>query len=252
MTPRSSVCRIKTRAKVSRIAPCPSAAKEQPSQIVHLPIGTLRAHSRNARTHPKRQVQALARSIEQFGFTIPIIADENKIILAGHGRWLAAQQLKMQQVPVVIIAGLSDVERRAYLLADNKLAEKAGWDRNLLAVELDALAPLLAETGLDISLTGFEPVEIDGLMGDLIDDESDPADEPPPLAKDPISRPGDSWLLGSHRLLCGDARRATHYRKLMRGELAAMVFTDPPYNISIPSVQGRGRRKHTNFRHGFR
>ncbi len=218
-----------------------------PNQLQGLPTGALRAHPSNAHTHPKKQVAAIARSIEQFGFTVPILADENGTILAGHGRWLAARQLGLKQVPVITLSGLSEAERRAYLLADNKLAEKAGWDLNLLAVELSTLAPLLTATGLDIALTGFETAEIDSLMGDLVDPEVDPADEPPPLANDPVSRAGDLWLLGSHRLLCGDARRATHYRKLMGGGLAAMAFADPPYNVSIPAVQGRGRRKHADF-----
>jgi DNA modification methylase len=147
----------------------------------------------------------------------------------------------------VVLSGLSDTQKRAYLLADNKLAEKAGWDRATLAVELNSLAPLLEGAGLDISLTGFEPAEIDSLMGDLVDSEADPADQPPPLAAEPVSRAGDLWLLGPHRLLCGDAREASHFRTLMGSDLAAMVFADPPYNVCIRSVQGRGKIKHGDF-----
>ena len=171
----------------------------------------------------------------------------NNTVLAGHGRLAAAKLIGLRDVPTLLVAGLSDAQKRAYVLADNKLAEKAGWDRTTLAVELNSLTPLLEEVGLDISLTGFEPVEIDGLLGDLVDPESDPADEPPFLAKEPVSKSGDLWLLGPHRLLCGDARDASQYRKLMGADRAAMVFADPPYNVSIKSVQGRGKIKHGDF-----
>jgi DNA modification methylase len=217
------------------------------NQIEEVSTRALRAHPSNSRRHPHKQIRQLARSIEQFGFTSPIIVDEKRIILAGHGRWLAAQQLELPRVPVVVLSGLSDTQKRAYLLADNKLAEKAGWDRATLAVELNSLAPLLEGAGLDISLTGFEPAEIDSLMGDLVDPEADPADQPPPLAAEPVSRAGDLWLLGPHRLLCGDAREASHFRTLMGSDLAAMVFADPPYNVCIRSVQGRGKIKHGDF-----
>src|SRR5512133_1072147 len=217
------------------------------SQIRQAALGTLRAHPANAHVHSKKQIVQIGRSIRQFGFTVPIIIDENNVILAGHGRWLAAKHLGLQRVPVVVLSGLSDAERRAYLLADNKLVEKAGWDRSALALELKELAPLLADAGLDIHLTGFEPAEIDALMDDLIDPEEDPADELPEIGKRPISRKGDLWLLGRHRLLCADARQARDVRKLMGGECAAMVFTDPPYNVRISSIQGRGKIQHREF-----
>jgi DNA modification methylase len=217
------------------------------SQIREVSTRTLRAHPSNARTHSKKQIRQLGRSIQQFGFTVPILVDENGVILAGHGRWLAARELGLALVPVVVLSGLSEAQKRAYLLADNKLAEKAGWDKATLAVELSSLAPLLEEAGLDISLTGFEPAEIDTLMGDLIDPEADPADEPPSLAAEPVSRAGDMWLLGRHRLHCGDAREPSHFRKLMGSDCAAMAFADPPYNVSVRSVQGRGKIKHGDF-----
>jgi ParB-like chromosome segregation protein Spo0J len=130
---------------------------------------------------------------------------------------------------VVVVSGLSDAERRAYLLADNRLTEKAGWDRAALAIELRQLAPLLAEAGLDTELTGFETPEIDTLMGDLVDPEQDPSDEPSEIAKEPASRRGDLWLLDSNRLLCGNAKDKADLRKLMGREHATMVFTDPPF-----------------------
>ncbi len=216
-------------------------------QTKDVPTGTLRAHPSNSHTHPKKQIRQIARSIEQFGFTAPIIVDEHNVILAGHGRWLAAKDLGVASVPVVVVSGLSEAERRAYLLADNKLAEKAGWNKAALAFELNGLAPLLEEAGLDIALTGFEPPEIDALMADLVDPEADPDDEPPSLANEPVSRAGDLWLLGPHRLLCGDARAEAHFQGLMGQELAALVFADPPYNVSIKSIQGRGKIKHGDF-----
>ena len=221
----------------------------QTSQIRHVSPGTLRAHPSNTRTHPKKQIHQLARSIKQFGFTVPIVADDAGVILAGHARWSAAKELSLESVPVVVLSGLSDTEARAYVLADNKLAEKAGWDRNTLAIELSNLGPLLAEIDLDISITGFEPAEFEVLLGDIVDPEADPADEPPPLTTVPVSRKGDVWLLGAnrHRLLCGDARDASHFRKLMGANRAAMVFADPPYNVAIKSVQGRGKIKHGDF-----
>ena len=221
----------------------------QTSQIRHVSPGTLRAHPSNARTHPNKQIRQLARSIKQFGFTVPIVADDDGVILAGHARWSASKELGLESVPVVVLSGLSDTEARAYVLADNKLAEKAGWDRNTLAIELNNLSPLLSEIGLDISITGFEPAEFEILLGDIVDPEADPADEPPPLATVPVSCKGDIWLLGTerHRLLCGDARKSTHFRKLMGTDRAAMVFADPPYNVAIKSVQGRGKIKHGDF-----
>jgi DNA modification methylase len=216
-------------------------------QIKNVSIRRLRANPRNVRTHSKKQVRQIADSIRQFGFTAAIITDENSYILAGHGRWLAAKLLGLHDVPTVVIAGLSDARRRAYVLADNKLAEKAGWDGAALAVELNDLGPLLAEIGLNIDLTGFEPSEIDSLMGDQIDREHDPADDFLDVVGEPVSRIGDLWVLGKHRLGCGDARVATDLRRLMAGGRAATVITDPPYNVPTSSIQGRGKIKHRNF-----
>ena len=147
----------------------------------------------------------------------------------------------------MVMAGLSEGETRALALADNKIAANAGWDRAILAAELGELAGLLPECNLDIDITGFEPAEIDALMGDLIDREQDPLDSIPEIEKVPISRRGDLWQLGNHRLLCGDARDETDMRPLMGRGSAAMVFTDPPYNVRISSVQGRGKIRHREF-----
>jgi DNA modification methylase len=217
------------------------------SQIHQVPIGKLRPHPSNVRIHTKKGVATLASFTEQTEFINPIIANAKGHILAGHRRLQAAKLRGLPTVPVVTVSGLSDVQERAYILADNKLAEQSGYDRAGLAVELNQLAPLLAEAGLDIALTGFEPAEIDGLLGDLIDPERDPADEVPSPAQCAVSKPGDLWRLGPHRLLCGDARHARELRALMGRHRATMVFTDPPYNVRISSVQGRGRIKHREF-----
>jgi DNA modification methylase len=209
-------------------------------------VRNLRPNKRNARTHPKKQIKQITNSIRRFGWTYPILADENGTILAGHGRYLAALELGLSTVPVMTLASLSETEKRALALADNKVALNAGWDRELLARELGELADLLPECDLDVEITGFEPAEIDGLLGDLVDPELDPADDAPPPPMTAVSRPGDLWELGPHRLLCGDAQSAIDMQRLM-GTDATMMITDPPYNLPIRRVQGRGRIKHRDF-----
>jgi DNA modification methylase len=210
-------------------------------------INRLRPASRNAHTHAKKQIRQIANSITEFGWTYPILTDENQNVIAGHGRLAAAKLLGLHEVPVITVSGLSEAQKRALALTDNKIAANAGWDRAMLAAELGELADLLPECGLNLEITGFEPAEIDALMGDLIDPEQDPADELPEIAKEPVSLRGDLWLLNRHRLLCGDAKQATDVRKLMGRERAAMVFTDPPYNVRVSSIQGRGKIKHREF-----
>ncbi len=216
-------------------------------QIVQIATTKLRPHPANTRSHSKKQIGQIGESISQIGFLAPIISNENFYILAGHGRWLAAKQLGLQFVPVLIAAGLTEAKQRAYLLADNKLTENAGWDLAALAVELDQLAPLLAADGLDIGLTGFAAAEIDSLLTDLVDPEQDPIDTPAEVAQKPISHLGDVWHLDQHRLCCGNARLATDVARLMGQDRAAIVVTDPPYNVKIASVQGRGRIRHREF-----
>jgi DNA modification methylase len=216
-------------------------------QIVQVPTTQLRPHPHNTRTHSKKQIGQIGASIAKLGFRAPIIANEQFHILAGHGRWLAAKQLALKTVPVVIANGLTDAQQRAYLLADNKLTENAGWDHAALAAEIDQLAPLLTSENLDIELTGFAAPEIDALLADLVDPEQAPVDAPVELAKHPISETGDLWELGRHRLLCGNARKAADVAQLMAAAQATIVFTDPPYNVEIASVQGRGRTRHREF-----
>jgi DNA modification methylase len=150
----------------------------------------------------------------------------------------------------MVVSGLSDVEKRALALADNKIAANAGWHRKLLAEELGELAQLLPECNLDLEITGFEAPEIDSLFSDLVDPELDPADEVPPPSKLAISKIGDLWELGHHKLLCGNAQSTADVRRVMGGKVATMVITDPPYNLPIKQVQGRGRIKHGNFPQG--
>jgi DNA modification methylase len=209
----------------------------------------LKVNPRNARTHSKKQIRQIADSILAFGFVVPVVVDETDTILLGHGRLAAALDLDLKVVPVIIVEGLSDAKKRAVLLADNKITENAGWDRKRLSVELPELAELLIAEGLDISLTGFAPVEIDQIAIDFEDDTSDPADavESAWLTASVVSRPGDIWQLGEHRLACGDARNADDLDRLMAGKKASMGFFDPPYNVQVKSVVGRGRIKHAEF-----
>jgi DNA modification methylase len=206
--------------------------------IEMLPPADLRPYPRNARTHAKKQIRQIARSIERFGFTNPVLVDETNQIIAGHGRVAAALQLGLEQVPVLRLSHLSEADKRAYILADNRLAERSGWNREVLALELGELSELLPG---EIDITGFEVGEVDLLLTDF-DDAPDPADEAPaPATGAPVTRTADLWLLGPHRLTCGDARDGAAFERLMAGERAEMVFTDPPYNVPISGhVLGHG------------
>jgi ParB-like chromosome segregation protein Spo0J len=226
------------------------ASVSAPREIKLSSVRSLHRNKRNSRTHSKKQIRQIANSIRRFGWTYPILTDENNIILAGHGRYDAALQLGLREVPIIVLSGLNDAEKRALALADNQIATKAGWNRQLLAEELGELARLLPECNLDLEITGFETAEIDSLLGELVDPERDPADEVPPPQKTAISKIGDLWELGPHKLLCGDAKSAADVRRLMGAEPAKMVITDPPYNVPIKQVQGRGRIKHADFAQG--
>jgi DNA modification methylase len=220
-------------------------------QIETLAVETLRPYERNARTHSKKQIRQIAKSIERFGFCNPVLIDDQRQIIAGHGRVAAAKLLGIEHVPTVKLAHLSEVEKRAYILADNRLAEKAGWDRETLAIELQALVTL----DFEVELTGFETAEVD-----LILDEASEAtgatggreDEAPAYAaKRAVTRLGDLWELGPHRLLCADARDPASYAQLLDGTKAEFVFTDPPYNVPIDGhVCGLGRIRHADFAMG--
>ena len=219
-----------------------------PHRAIMMATRRLRLNKRNARTHPKKQIRQITEVIARFGWTYPIVADENLEIICGHARWQAANELQINEVPVIVLTGLRDAEKRALALADNKIAANAGWDRSILASELGELAALLPEIELDLSITGFEAAEIDALAIDLSDPEQEASDEILPIDTGaPITQAGDLWKLGVHRLLCGDACDKAHLRKLMGDDKSSMLFADPPYNVRIAATVGRGKIKHREF-----
>jgi DNA modification methylase len=227
----------------SQAAPVPCHSPE----LLHLPTASLTPYARNARSHSRQQIAQIARSIETFGFTNPILVDAGNRVIAGHGRLAAGKQLGLEVVPALRLEGLSEAQLRAYVIADNRLAEKAGWDKETLALELQGLADL--EIELDVTITGFETAEIDVLIQGLeLGGTVDAADELPAVPTVPVSETGDLWRLGSHLLLCGDALSKESYGRLMGGELAELVFTDPPYNVPVQGhVSGLGKVKHAEF-----
>lgn len=212
--------------------------------IIDRPLDALTPYSRNARRHSRRQIRQIADSLNRFGWTNPVLVDEDLGILAGHGRVEAARLLGMAEVPTICLAGLSPAERRAYIIADNRIAENAGWDKQLLAIEFNALI----EDGFDLELTGFDTVEIDGLLGlDEVGDDDETV-ELPGEGSVAVSRPGDLWTNGDHRIYCGSALEPESYERLLGSEQAQMVFTDPPYNLPIAgNVSGLGRVVHREF-----
>jgi hypothetical protein len=194
-------------------------------QIAQVAIGRLVPYARNARTHDESQIAQIAASITEYGFTNPVLIDAKGGIIAGHGRVLAAQALGLAQVPCIVLAHLSAAQRRSYVLADNKLALNAGWDEELLRIELGELR----DAGADLELTGFSAAELAALL-DANPGQGDP-DEVPPVPPVPVSRTGDLWLLGKHRLMCGDSTCGADVERLMNGERASLMFTDPPYLV---------------------
>jgi hypothetical protein len=183
------------------------------------------------------------------GFTNPLLVSEDGELIAGHGRYEAAVELGLGKVPAIVLAGLSPAKRRALAIADNKIAENAGWNRELLAIEIPELANLLPAEGLDVSILGFESVEIDQIQTDFEERAADPHDDiDPKWCEGPIvSKPGDMWVLGNHKILCGEARSGTDIARLMTGCYADMAILDPPYNVRIGGVVGRGKTKHSEF-----
>lgn len=218
-------------------------------QIEVLPVKQLRPYARNARTHSKKQIRQIAESIKEFGFTNPILIDREGMILAGHGRLEAAKLLAMDNVPCVRLENMTETQKRAYIIADNKLALNAGWDLDLLADELKELS--LPGLDIDVGLTGFSMAEIDGVLADADPEEPGNPDDDIMPDVDPASvrcKLGDIWEVGPHRIICGDARDRSTIAALMDGRLARAVITDPPYNVKIDGhVGGSGKIKHREF-----
>lgn len=201
-------------------------------EIVYKPLAKLIPYAKNARTHSEAQVAAIAGSIREFGFTNPILLDEHDGIIAGHGRVMAAMKLALIEVPTITLAGLTEVQKRAYIIADNKLALDAGWDAELLALELQDIRA----QGFDLAYTGFSTEELENLIrgtqpsGPESEVKEDTAPEPP---KNPITKAGDVWLLGRHRLICGDSTDPRVIKTLMDGRVSGLMVTDPPYGVSV-------------------
>ncbi|ALN88523.1 DNA methylase family protein [Lysobacter capsici] len=196
-------------------------------QIEQRPIEALIPYARNARTHSDAQVAQIAASIVEFGWTNPILVDGASGIIAGHGRLLAARQLGLATVPIIELAHLTLAQKRAYILADNRLAENAGWDEELLALELAELR----DADFDLDVIGFSEEELDELLGNGENEGQTDEDAVPEADSKPVSRAGDVWLCGNHKVICGDATSAEHYAALLGDELIDMTFTDPPYNV---------------------
>jgi DNA modification methylase len=219
-------------------------------RIERVTIGRLTPDPRNPRLHSERHIKQIARSIQAFGFNVPVLADREGNVLAGHGRVQAARRLGLQEVPVIRLEHLTPEQARAFSIADNRLSETSSWDDRLLGEILRDLASV--ELNFELEATGFTMGEIDLRIEGLSEPNAanpDPADDlPPGVNRPPVSRPGDVWQLGLHRLLCGNALDQSAYDKLTHGAAAQAVFTDPPYNVPIHGhVSGKGRVRHREF-----
>jgi DNA modification methylase len=215
--------------------------------VEQISLSELRPWGKNARTHSKKQIRQIADSIKTFGFTSPVLIDETNTILAGHGRMEAAKLLEIPAVPCIRIGNLSMARKRAYVLADNKLALNAGWDEEILGSELKEL--LVSDLGIDIGITGFTIAEVDrAIEGLAVEEDGNPEDDEVQQIVPSRCTVGDVWQLGPHRLVCGDSLDRDVVAILMDGENAQMVFSDPPYNVPIDGhVSGLGSVRHREF-----
>jgi DNA modification methylase len=224
-----------------------SALQRRLGPIEYQPIASLAAYDKNPRRHPEKQIVNLMASISEFGFALPVLVDAERTIIVGHARIEAARRLGIAEVPVLVAGNWSKAQVRAYRLADNRLAELATWDDELLSIELSALIEI---DEVPIDLLGWETAEIDLIVdgeGKSIN-SADPADEIPEPPAVPVSRTGDLWLLGSHRLLCASSLESVAWQLLMDGRLGAMAFTDAPYNVPVSGhVCGLGKIQHAEF-----
>ncbi|MCW5680007.1 MAG: site-specific DNA-methyltransferase [Xanthobacteraceae bacterium] len=215
-------------------------------QVEHKPVSKLTRLPNSPRVHSIRQIKLLKRSIELFGFVNPILIDTKCRVIAGWGRVLAAQALQLREVPTLRIHHLNEDELRAYVIADNRLADKGGWDRELLALELQGLN----EIGFDIEAIGFENAELDIILEEAKEARGGDSAEDRlfEISNSVITQPNDLWSCGRHKLLCGDAREAEAYKRILGSDKAALVITDPPYNVQIKgNVSGLGRHQHAEF-----
>jgi DNA modification methylase len=204
-----------------------------PLKLEYRSVEALIPYARNAKQHPDAQVAQIAASIREFGWGAPILVDGNNNVIAGHGRLLAARKLGMAEVPVVSMDHLTDTQRRALILADNKIGENASWEDELLGIELSELK----DAGFDLELTGFSTEEWEALIaGEETDKEGLTDEDAVPEVLEPISKPGDLWVLGKHKVLCGDATKLDDYKRLLGDELVDMTFTDPPYNVNYANT----------------
>lgn len=209
-----------------------------------LATSALKPNPRNARTHTDKQIDQIAASIKCFGWLVPIVIEDSGMILAGHGRWLAAQRLGLAEVPVIRAGHLTDEDRRAFALAENRIAQLSGWDDKLLAEELN----ILFEGGYNIEITGFSTTDLDFSVPEAKEEDKPESVELPDPDAVAVTRPGDLWQIGPHRLYCGDARDAGSYESLLGDERADIVFCDPPYNVPIDGfVSGNGKVRHREF-----
>lgn len=206
------------------------------------PVDKLIPYARNSRTHNDVQVAQIVASIKEFGFTNPILIGADDVIIAGHGRLLAAQRMGLKEVPVVRLPHLTETQRRALVIADNKIALNAGWDEEMLALEMKELG----EMDFDLDLLGFsldELKELDAFGEPKTTSDTD-YDEVPDVPEEAVTKPGDVWILGEHRLLCGDTTMYDDVKKLMGDDMAMMIFTDPPYNVNYGSSMKDSLRYH--------
>ena len=219
--------------------------------VVYRNLTALRLNSNNPRLHTKQQIRQIALSVQTFGFIVPILIDAHGNLLAGHGRVLAAQFLGMTKIPTIVVDHLTEAQVRAFMVADNRLTENSAWNQQLLAEQLKTLSEL--DLDFSIEVTGFEMGEIDVMVEGLApahDGQEDPADTLPEVPENfQVSRNGDLWTLGRHRIACGNALDGYSYQTLLSGSRPRMVFTDPPYNVSIAGhATGLGKIQHRNFK----
>lgn len=226
----------------------PNAALLRNLVITYVLVSLLGPYNRAARRHTRKQIKKLMRGLQEFGWTHPLIVDEQYRVLCGLGRLEAAKLLNMTEVPVIVISDMSPEQVRAYIIFDNAISDQSDWDRSILAAELQGLV----ELGYDVELTGFDTIEIDTLL--TVGTDNFAADEEPVELPDekatPVTRLGDHWIIGEHHLLCANATRSESYEKLLRGQKPHLAFLDPPYNTPTSRISGNGRAQHGNFVQG--